>query len=86
MKEGLTNQLKQLKEEVNCQQNFRCLNESLKNHCTAKYYALADMMECLDKKPIICNYTVSFAKSNVCRCPLRKFIATNFEHLNKTNI
>jgi len=82
MDDKVEKKLTELKESVKCPKNYRCIMESIENICHAKYHALSETMECLDKSEISCEYSESGNNIFLCNCPLRKFIAINFEDIS----
>ncbi len=81
MNDVLINELNQLNEQTNCSKNYRCIMASHKDLCHSKYYALADLMECLGDPSKTCEFSVPFSATFICTCSLRKIIAINFEEL-----
>jgi hypothetical protein len=81
----LINKLNQLKEQTACSKKHRCLVGSPEELYFEKYHAEADLMECLDGQSNICKFSIAFSETFICRCPLRKFVAINFDELYKKN-
>jgi hypothetical protein len=68
--------LEQLKEQIQCSRNYRCIDASLNSLCASKYHAISDMLQCLDDNPGACKFSKPFsASAQKCTCPLRKYIA-----------
>ncbi len=38
-------------------------------------------MECIDDQSNTCKFHIAFNENFICRCPLRKFVAINFDEL-----
>jgi len=81
MNSELHEALDELKNSIHCQKNYRCIKEPVTNLFQAKYHALADMMECLDKCSENCEFSEKSNHLTMCNCPLRKFIAINFDEM-----
>jgi hypothetical protein len=73
--------LEQLREQVQCSRNYQCYGASLNSLCQAKYYAISDMLQCLDDESPDCVFAKPFSGgTQKCTCPLRKFIAIHIEN------
>ena len=71
----------ELKARVKCVKNFVCVESALSALCAGKYYEDLDILECLQCAPN-CGFVREFGSKRICTCPLRKFIAVNFERLS----
>ena len=85
MENLVINKLNQLKEQIACKKKYRCLVDIAREPQAAKYHALSDLMECLDDQSSACKFSTAFGESFMCRCPLRKFAAINFDALFEKN-
>ena len=72
-------QLDELQTQVHCDKHFACINDALDNLCEGKYHPELNIMECLAKTDPTCHFARPFGCTLVCTCPLRKFIAKNFD-------
>ena len=68
-----------LRTQVHCPRRFRCVESSLDDLCKAAYHADLGILECLEPIPGSCGCAKPFASAFVCRCPLRMYIAQNFD-------
>ena len=71
--------LAELQEQVHCTKKFVCVESSLADLCQGKYYRDLDILECMEKIKPSCGFARPFGCTLVCACPLRKFIAKNFD-------
>jgi hypothetical protein len=71
--------LEELRAEVPCPRRFICLESCLNDLCQSKYHTELDVLECLEKSQPPCKFAKAFGCTFVCTCPLRKFIARNFD-------
>ena len=81
MNNDLISELNRLKQKTKCSRNYQCILNISKLHCKAKYYALADLMECLDDQPEDCEFSRPFSSTFICTCKLRKVIAIHYEEI-----
>jgi hypothetical protein len=70
----------ELRKQVACEKKFACVNSALADLCAGKYYSELDILECLEKGEVRCKFARPFGCTFVCTCPLRRFIARNFDH------
>ena len=75
-------ELLRIKEQTRCSKQHRCLKDSLRDICKAKYLAVADMMQCLDETPEKCDYSQPSEGIIRCKCPLRRYIAIHIEEIS----
>jgi len=61
--------------EMKCPIDFRCYKTGFENLCKAKDIGIESYLECLEKDPQRCKFSVSFGHSYFCHCPLRIYIA-----------
>lgn len=69
----------ELKKQINCSKNFPCIQLDINNLCKAKYTLHNDLLECLEEKPINCEFAAERETIYLCKCILRKHIAKNLE-------
>ena len=69
----------ELRAQVACDKRCACVESALSNLCKGKYHAELDILECLEQTPSPCKFTRPFGCTVVCICPVRKFIAQNFD-------
>ena len=74
-----------LRAQVPCEKNFSCISDALDTLCQSKFHPDLDILECLVPAPNTCKFARPFGCTTVCRCPLRKFIAKNFDRWSTEN-
>lgn len=72
-------QFELLQEQVACDEQFTCIQSPLDKLCRGTYHGDLDILECLEKSSIPCKFARPFSDKLVCVCPMRKFIAQNFD-------
>jgi hypothetical protein len=72
-------QFEALRQQVACDKQFACIGAALSDLCQGVYHRDLDILECLEKGASPCKFAKPFGEALVCTCPLRKFIARNFE-------
>ncbi|MHC4593462.1 MAG: hypothetical protein ACYS9C_01280 [Planctomycetota bacterium] len=67
-------QIERIINEKKCPKDFECYKSGLENLCRAKNIGLRDFVECLEKNPQMCKFSLSFGYSYFCQCPVRIYI------------
>lgn len=65
----------ELIENMECQYDFMCTDSESKEICRAKNIGLESYLQCEEKSPYKCNYSLPFGESNFCKCPLRMYLS-----------
>ena len=65
--------------EINCTKGFKCYESGFKILCKAKDIGLDSFLECLEREPNACQFSFPFALTNLCKCPLRVYIANKMK-------
>ncbi len=60
---------------MNCPKNFKCAENGFEHLCRAKDLRIESYLECLEDKPSMCSFAISFGSSHFCECPLRVYLA-----------
>jgi len=63
---------------MECPKDFDCYKSGLKNLCRAKVFREANLVECFDECSQLCTFGFHFGLGYFCKCPLRRYIAQNF--------
>jgi hypothetical protein len=63
---------------MQCRRDFECYKSRFENLCRAGIVGDAIMVECLEEKAKNCKFGHSFGLGYICKCPLRNYIARNF--------
>jgi hypothetical protein len=61
--------------QMKCPKDFRCYNSGFEALCKAQDVGIKSFLECLEKDPGQCQFSLSFADKYYCKCPLRVYIA-----------
>jgi hypothetical protein len=67
----------EIRHEVACPKNFACCESAFENLCKVSVFTQAGLVECLEERAKSCAFSMSFADSYFCSCPLRTYIAMN---------
>ena len=78
-------QFETMRAQVPCDKHFACVGSALSDLCNGVYHTELDILECLEKTPIPCKFARPFGCTLVCLCPVRKFIAKNFDKWSAEN-
>jgi hypothetical protein len=60
---------------ITCPKNFQCYRMGFRDLCEAKDFGLSEHLECLEKNPEGCKFSVPYGSRCLCQCPLRIYIA-----------
>jgi hypothetical protein len=75
MEEDHQKEIENIIGQLHCSKNFICYKSGLEVLCKAKDVGRKSHLECLDKHPFECNFSLSFGGKYYCNCPLRVYIA-----------
>ena len=73
---------KEIEEIINafeCPKDFECYKSGFEVLCNARDVGLELFVECLEKNPVWCKFSISYGYSYLCDCPLRVFISKKLE-------
>ncbi len=63
---------------MECSKDFKCYKSGFEDMCKAKIYIDGEMVECLGETAESCKLSFHFGFGYICKCPLRRYIAQNF--------
>ena len=72
------NKIQEIMKGMQCNRDFECYKSGIENLCKAGIVGDAKMVLCLEEKAKTCNNGLSYGYSYICKCPLRNYIAKNF--------
>lgn len=64
---------------VSCPKDFKCCESAFQQLCKAKDIGMESFLECLEDNPLNCTFSLSYADSYYCRCPLRVYLAKELD-------
>jgi len=67
-----------LKNKNGCDFNYRCSTQDIFNICPVKDISLDDFIQLINY-PVSCLHSISFGYRYYCNCPVRIYIAKNYE-------
>ena len=62
-----------------CSKGFRCYNSSLEDLCEVKGVGAFDTIQCMSEDAQCCGFSFGAIGERYCKCPLRRYIASNFQ-------
>jgi hypothetical protein len=68
--------IEEIKNQIQCEKKFICTKFDLDNLCKAKFYFDHEVLTCLEETET-CSFAESSSSKQICKCPLRKYIAMN---------
>jgi len=63
---------------MKCKKDFECYRSGFENLCKVKIGVDAMLIDCKEENANNCDFSLSFGFGYICTCPLRKYIAKNF--------
>jgi len=75
MEQDHKRQIEKILDEMKCRKGITCYKSGLENICKAKDIGLDSFLECPEKNPQECKFSLPFGYSYLCTCPLGLYIA-----------
>ena len=63
---------------IKCKKEFQCYTSSLEELCPVETVGAFDTIQCMSEDAQCCSFSFGAIGDRYCKCPLRKYIATNF--------
>lgn len=76
--ESRMEEIEKIMAEVNCPKKFECCQSHFQNLCKVKFSGAESVIECLGPERGKCVFSLAFGYSYFCQCPMRVYIARNF--------
>lgn len=64
--------------EMQCPKNFKCYLNEFKSLCKAEDIGKRNILVCLEDSLENCIFSIPIGSKNYCQCPLRVYIAKEF--------
>ncbi len=74
MEEDHKKQIEEIIGGMKCPRDFECYKSGFEDLCKAKDIGIESFLECLEKNPQECKFSVDYGYGYLCRCPLRYYI------------
>lgn len=71
-------QIEEICFNMNCPNDFQCYKSGFSRLCKARDIGMETFIECLEEKPETKPFSFSFGDKFFCKCPLRVYIAKEF--------
>ena len=75
MKQIVDSKLGKIMDGMQCPKDFICKKSGFKILCKANYVESGKCVECLDEKPKLCSFSLTFGGTFLCICPVRVYLA-----------
>lgn len=75
MEESSKKKLEELIGQIECPKDFICYKSGFKTLCKAEDVGMKSYLKCLEENPRDCVFSMGYAESYYCTCPLRRYIA-----------
>ena len=63
---------------MECPKDFECYKSGFEDLCKAQIFRDGELVECLGEISQSCKFSFNFGLGHICKCPLRRYIAQNF--------
>jgi hypothetical protein len=70
--------IKEIMRGMQCNRDFECYKSGFENLSKVMITGDGKLVECLEEKANFCEHVFSFGLGYICKCPLRNYIARNF--------
>ncbi|MDT8303988.1 MAG: hypothetical protein RQ760_21075 [Sedimentisphaerales bacterium] len=71
-------QIEEIFSGIECPKNFRCYKSGFEDLCKVRIFPDGELIECFDESGKLCKFSFDFGYGCFCKCPLRRYIAKNF--------
>ncbi len=71
-------QIEEIISGMECQKDFKCYKSGFENLCKTQIFRDGELVECLEESSQLCKFSFNFGLGYFCKCPLRRYIAKNF--------
>jgi len=75
MEESTKRKLEEIIGQMKCPKDFVCFESGIKTLCKAEDVGMKSYLKCLEENPSDCVFSMGYAESHYCTCPLRCYIA-----------
>lgn len=75
MDEEQKKRIEEIMAGMECKKDFECYKTGLEKLCKARDNRLPGYVECLEEKPVACEFALHFGDGVLCRCPVRVYLA-----------
>ena len=69
--------IEQIINTMECRKDFECYKSEFENLSKVRDLGIEGFIECLEKTPQVCNFSIPFGNTHFCKCPLRIYVAKN---------
>jgi hypothetical protein len=70
-------EIEKIASEMSCPKNFECYKSGVKKFCKTRDFGLSQYLDCLEKNPEMCEFSLPFGNGYFCTCPIQLYIAKN---------
>jgi hypothetical protein len=75
MEDSTKRKIEEIIGQMKCPKDYDCYKSGLKTHCKAEDVGMQSYLKCLEENPSDCVFSMGYAESHYCTCPLRCYIA-----------
>lgn len=70
--------IQEIMRSMQCYRDFECYKSGFENLRKVEIGVEALLIECMEEKAKTCKYGLPYGLGYICKCPLRNYIAKNF--------
>ena len=71
-------QIEEIIKGTECSKDFNCYKSGLEDLAKIQIFRDGELVECFEECSQLCKFSFGFGFGHYCQCPLRKYIAKNF--------
>ncbi len=75
MERTVENTIEDIMGQMDCANDFECVQSNFTSLCQAKDFGLKNYIECFETEPQRCSFALSFGETYFCKCPMRVYIS-----------
>ncbi len=71
-------QIEEIISGMECSKDFKCYKSGFDNLSKIRIFRDGEVVECLEQHAQLCEFSFVIGRGHFCKCPLRIYIAKNF--------
>jgi len=75
MEDSTRRKIEEIIGQMKCPRDFVCYKSEFQELCKAEDVGMQSYLKCLEENPSDCVFSMGYAESHYCTCPLRCYIA-----------
>jgi hypothetical protein len=71
-------QIEEIIKDTECPRDFKCYKSDFEDLAKIRIFRGGELIECFEERSNLCKFSFNFGRGYYCKCPLRRYIAQNF--------